>query len=184
MEEIKNNYKEYLSIKEQIEEINKKEEESLKENEANKNKKISQNFATDLDILNKKLESIISELYIGFIFINFPKNEKQAKKLENKISGFISIFEQQKDELTQKIFSYDNLLDINIKQNNKNIKQISIFDSFINLNITSEEVDRRFKLAKYDPSTNKIYNMEQNPPSDKKILEKLLPGVPGMDEKN
>ena len=183
MEEIKNNYKEYLSIKEQIEEINKKEEESLKENEANKNKKISQNFAKDLDILNKKLESIISELYIGFIFINFPKNEKQAKKLENKISGFISIFEQQKDELTQKIFSYDNLLDINIKQNNKNIKQISIFDSFINLNITSEEVDRRFKLAKYDPSTNKIYNMEQNPPSDKKILEKLLPGVPGMDEK-
>ena len=183
MEEIKNNYNEYLSIKEQIAEIKKKEEESMKENETNKNKKNTQNFAKDLDILNKKIESIISELYVGFIFVNFPKNEKQAKKLENKISGFISIFEQPKDELTQKIFSFENLLDINIKQNNKNIKQISMFDLFINLNITSEEVDRRFKIVKYDPNTNKVYNMEDNPPNDKKILEKLLPGVPGMDEK-
>ena len=109
--------------------------------------------------------------------------KNKLKKLVNKISGFISIFEQPKDELTPKIFSYDNLLDINIKQNNKNIKQISTFDLFINLNITSEEVDRGFKLAKYDLSNNKVYNMEDNPPTDKKILEKLLPGVPGMDEK-
>ena len=112
-----------------------------------------------------------------------PKNENQAKKLENKISGFVSEFEKPKDELTEKIFECENLLDINIKQNNKNLKQISMFDLFVNLNISSEEVDRRFKISKYDPSTNKVYNMEENPPNDKKILEKLLPGIPGFDEK-
>ena len=58
-----------------------------------------------------------------------------------------------------------------------------MFDLFVNLNISSEEVDRRFKISKYDPSTNKVYNMEENPPNDKKILEKLLPGIPGFDEK-
>ena len=58
-----------------------------------------------------------------------------------------------------------------------------MFDLFFNMNISSEEVDRRFKISKYDPNTKKIYNMEENPPNDKKILEKLLPGIPGYDEK-
>ena len=185
MEEIKSIYQEYLNIKEQIDEIKKKEEESMKEldDKNNKNKKVNQNFSKDLEALNKKIETVVQGLYIGFIFVNFPKNEIQAKKLENKISGFISEFEKPKDEITEKIFEYENLLDINIKQNNKNLKQISMFDLFVNLNISSEEVDRRFKISKYDPSTNKVYNMEENPPNDKKILEKLLPGIPGFDEK-
>jgi len=185
MEEVKSIYQEYLNIKEQIDEIKKKEEESMKEldDKNNKNKKVNQNFSKDLEALNKKIETVVQGLYIGFIFVNFPKNEIQAKKLENKISGFISEFEKPKDEITEKIFEYENLLDINIKQNNKNLKQISMFDLFVNLNISSEEVDRRFKISKYDPSTNKVYNMEENPPNDKKILEKLLPGIPGFDEK-
>jgi hypothetical protein len=115
------------------------------------------------------MENVIQGLYVGFIFINFPKNEKQAKKLENKLTGFISEFEKEKDPVIEKIFNNENLLDINIKPNNKNIKQISMFDLFFNLNITSDEVDRRFKISKYDPSTKKIYNMEENPPSDKKF---------------
>ena len=185
IEEIKGIYNEYLNIKEQINEIKKKEEENMKETDDknNKNKKQAQNFSKDLETLNKKLESIISDLYIGFIVINFPKNEKQSKKLENKITGFISVFEKPKDELTEKIFSFENLLDINIKNNTKNLLQISMFDFFFNLNISSEEVDRRFQVAKYDPGTKKIYNMELNPPNDKKILEKLLPGIPGFDDK-
>ena len=185
IEEIKGVYQEYLTIKEQIEEIKKKEEESMKEldDKNNKNKKANQNFSKDLEMLNKKMESVVLGLYTGFIFINFPKNEKQAKKLENKISGFVSEFEKPKDELTEKIFCFQNLLDINVKNNNKGIKQISMFDLFLNFNINSEEVDRRFKISKYDPNTNKVYNMEENPPNDKKILEKLLPGIPGFDEK-
>jgi adenylate kinase family enzyme len=66
---------------------------------------VNQNFAKDLEALNKKIETVIQGLYIGFIFVNFPKNENQAKKLENKISGFVSEFEKPKDELTEKILS-------------------------------------------------------------------------------
>ena len=117
MEEVKSIYQEYLNIKEQIDEIKKKEEESMKEldDKNNKNKKVNQNFSKDLEALNKKIETVVQGLYIGFIFVNFPKNEIQAKKLENKISGFISEFEKPKDELTEKIFEYENLLDINNK---------------------------------------------------------------------
>ena len=182
IEEIQETYKEYLNVKEQIDEIKKKDEENIGSVD-NKNKKNIQNNSKDLEILNKKMENVIQGLYVGFIFINFPKNEKQAKKLENKLTGFISEFEKEKDPVIEKIFNNENLLDINIKPNIKNIKQISMFDLFFNLNITSDEVDRRFKISKYDPSTKKIYNMEENPPSDKKILEKLIPGIPGFDEK-
>ena len=183
LEDINEKYKQYRSIKEQIEEIKKIEEESKKESEEKgKNKKTAQNFAKDLESLNKQLESIIPSLYVGFIFINFPKDVNQAKRLENKITGYISEFEKPKDIVEEKLFSYNNILDINFKQNNNKSSQISMFDLFINLNITSEEVDHRFKNTKFDPNTKKVYNIELNPPTDKKILEKLLPGKPNYDK--
>ena len=183
IDDLNEKYKQYISIKEQIEEIKKNEEESKKEND-DKGKKIknTQNFAKDLENLNKQLESIIPSLYVGFIFINFPKNVKQAKKLENKITGYISEFEKPKDFIEEKLFSYNNILDINIKKNKHNSPQISMFDLFINFNITSEEVDNRYKNTKYDPGTKKVYNIQINPPSDKKVLEKLLPGKPNYDK--
>ena len=185
LDEINEKYKQYISINEQIKEIQQKEEESKKESEdkGNKNKKAVQNFAKDLEALNKQLESIIPSLYVGFIFINFPKNVNQAKKLENKITGYVSEFEKPKDVVDEKLFSYDNILDINIKQKKSGTYQKSMFDLFINLDISSDEVDRRYKISKYDPTTKKVYNMEDNPPTDKKIIEKLLPGIPNFDEK-
>ena len=183
IEEINEKYKQYISIQEQIKEIKNNEQESKKESEekGNKNKKNVQNLAKDLELLNKQLETIIPSLYVGFIFINFPKNVIQAKKLENKITGYISEFEKPKDIVEEKLFSYNNIFDINIKQNKNNISQISMFDLFINLNISSDEVDKRFNNTKYDPNTKKTYNMEVNPPTDKKILEKLLPGIPNYN---
>ena len=184
LEEINEKYKQYISIKEQIDEIKKNEEESKKEtDDKGGKKKVVQNFAKDIEALNKQLESVIPSLYVGFIFINFPKNVDQAKKLENKITGYISEFEKPKDILDEQLYSYDNILDINIKQKKSGAAQLSMFDLFINLNISSEEVDHRYKISKYDPTTNKVYNMEDNPPSDKKIIEKLLPGVPNFDQK-
>jgi hypothetical protein len=105
----------------------------------------------------------------------------QAKQLEKKITGYVSEFEKPKDIAEEKLFSYNNILDVNIKQNKHNVSQISMFDLFINLNISPEEVDKRFKNTKYDPNTKKTYNMELNPPADKKIIEKLLPGIPNYD---
>ena len=183
MEEINEKYKQYISIQEQIKEIKDNENESKKESDDknNKNKKPAQNFAKDIELLNKQIEAIIPSLYVGFIFINFPKNVMQAKKLEKKITGYISEFEKPKEIFEEKLFSYNNILDVNIKQNKHNVSQISMFDLFINLNISPEEVDIRFKNTKYDPSTKKTYNMELNPPADKKIIEKLLPGIPNYD---
>ena len=183
LDDMNEKYKQYISTKEQIKEIKKNEEENKKDNEdkGGKNKKTAQNFSKDLENLNKQLESIIPSLYVGFIFINFPKNVEQAKKLENRITGYISEFEKPKDIIDEKLFNYDNILDVNIKQKKSGSSQISMFDLFINLNITSEEVDHRYKVSKYDPTTKRIYNMEENPPSDKKIIEKLLPGVPNCD---
>ena len=184
IEELNEKYKQYISVKEQIKEIEKNEEESRKENEekGNKNKKPVSNFAKDLELLNKQLDTIIPSLYVGFIFINFPKNIQQAKRLENLITGYISEFEKPKDLIEEKIFSYNNVLDIYLRGKNSEGLQISMFDMFINLNIPSEEVERRYQNAKYDPTTKKIYNMEENPPTDKKIIEKLLPGVPNLDK--
>ena len=183
MEEINEKYKQYISIQEQIREIKNNENQSKKESEDknNKNKKPAQNFAKDIELLNKQIEAIIPSLYVGFIFINFPKNVMQAKQLEKKITGYVSELEKPKDIAEEKLFSYNNILDVNIKQNKHNVSQISMFDLVINLNISPEEVDKRFKNTKYDPNTKKTYNMELNPPADKKIIEKLLPGIPNYD---
>ena len=179
LEELNNKYKQYISIKEQIKEIERTEEENKKEMEdKNKNKKTIQNYSKDIEILNKQLEGIIPSLYVGFILINFPKNEKQAKKLENIFTGYISEFERDKDIIEEKIFNYNNILDINIKQNDNKILQISMFDLFINLKITSEEVDNRYNDLKYDPTTKKIYNSKDIQSNDKKLIERLLPGIP------
>ena len=179
LEELNNKYKQYIQIKDQIKEIEREEEENKKElDEKNKNKKAIQNYSKDIELLNKQLESIIPSLYVGFILINFPKNEKQAKKLENIFTGYISEFEKDKDIIEEKIFSYNNILDINIKQNENKLPQISMFDLFINLKITSEEVDNRYNDIKYDPTTKKIYNSKDIPSNDKKLIERLLPGIP------
>ena len=186
LEEINEKYKQYISTKEQINEIKKNEEENKKEidDKSNKNKKVTQNYSKDLEILNKQLESIIPYLYVGFIFINFPKNEIQAKKLENIITGYVSEFEKPKDKIEEKLYNYDCILDINVKQKINKLPQISMFDLFINLNISSEESEHRYNGCKYDPTTKKIYNMEDNPPpNDKKIIERLLPGIPNFDNK-
>ena len=181
LEELNNKYKQYISIKDQIKEIERNEEENKKETE-NKNKKGIQNYSKDIELLNKQLESIIPSLYVGFIFINFPKNEKQAKKLENIVTGYISEFEKDKDIIEEKIFSYNNILDINIKQNENKLPQISMFDLFINLKITSEEADNRYNDIRYDPTTKKIYNLKDIPSNDKKLIERLLPGIPDFSK--
>ena len=183
LEELNNKYKQYISIKDQIKEIERNEEENKKEtDEKNKNKKGVQNYSKDIELLNKQLESIIPSLYVGFIFINFPKNEKQAKKLENIFTGYISEFEKDKDIIEEKIFNYNNILDINIKQNENKLLQISMFDLFINLKITSEEADNRYNDIRYDPTTKKIYNLKDIPSNDKKLIERLLPGIPDFSK--
>lgn len=57
-----------------------------------------------------------------------------------------------------------------------------MFDLFINLKITSEEADNRYNDIRYDPTTKKIYNLKDIPSNDKKLIERLLPGIPDFSK--
>ena len=190
IEELKQKYNEYLKQKEKIEDINNKiNEEELKEKEIKEHKTKNNKKNQKLTNLNKELDSTTkiynstkNSLYVGFIIINFPKNLKEAEKLENYFTGYISEFEKEPKEQEKKLYSYENMIDINVKQKTKKKGEISMLDLFIKLNINSDEVDRRYKGAKYDPSNGNIYHVDDNPPpkEDKKKESKLLPGIPNM----
>ena len=191
VEKLKEKYNEYISLREKIEEIKNKisSEESIekeeKEIKGQKHKKQSQilhNLNKELDNTTKLYNTAMNSLYVGFIIINFPKTLKEAEKLEKYFTGYISEFEKENDEGEKKLYSYENIIDINVKQKSKKNGKYSMLDLFIELNISSNEVDRRYDGAKYDPTNGNIYHMEDNPPpkEDKKKEKNLLPGVPNL----
>ena len=193
VEDLKNKHMEYLKLKEKLQELkNKISEEEKKEKEKEiteqkskgKNKKntVLHNLNKELDNTTKLFNETNNSLYVGFIIINYPKNLKDAEKFEKYFTGYESEFEKDPEESETKLYSYGNIIDINIKNNKKKNGQYSLFDLFIELNINSNEVDRRYNGAKYDPLSGTIYHMEDNPPGkeDKKKESKLVPGIPNL----
>ena len=191
VEKLKEKYNEYLNLREKIEEIKNKiaSEESIekeaKEVKGQKQKKQSQllhNLNKELENTTKIYNTTTNSLYVGFIIINFPKTLKEAEKLEKYFTGYISEFEKENDEGEKKLYSYENIIDINVKQKSKKNGEYSMLDLFIELNISSNEVDRRYEGARYDPTNGNIYHMDDNPPpkEDKKKEKNLLPGVPNL----
>ena len=191
VEDLKVKYDEYKNLKGKIKELNeKKEQEELKEKEIteqkskNKNKKNStlNNINKELDNAMKKYNSVTNSLYVGFIIINFPKNLKEAEALEKYFTGYESEFIRAPDECEKKLYSYENIIDINVKNKKKGNGQFSLFDLFIDLNINSNEVDKRYNGAKYDPLSGTIYHDEYKPlgKEDKKKENKLVPGIPNL----
>ena len=57
---------------------------------------------------------------------------------------------------------YD-IINLNYEKNNlnKNYPLISFFDLFVNFNIDINVVNQRYNNTKYDPTTGKIYTMEE-----------------------
>ena len=193
IEELKEKHSEYLKLKEKINELkNKISEEEIKEKELieqkpkNKNKKnqILINLNKELDNTIKLYNSTYNSLYVGFIILNYPKNLKEAEKFEKYFTGYESEFEKGPDENEKKLYSYGDIIDINVKNNKNKNDQMSFFDLFIELKIDSNEVDRRYNGAKYDPLTGVIYHMDDNPPNkdDKKKvnINKLISGIPNF----
>ena len=186
--ELKEKYYEYEKIKKNINDINEKikEEEKLddiKEKKAEKKTKKKNNltnYQKELPKLNKELELLKSSLFKGFIIINFPSNENEAKLLENYFTGYISEYEKEIDPIELEMSNYDYVIDYNLKKEKNKEKQYSFLDYIINLDITSTEIERRFNGIKYDPTTNKIYHNEDNPPptNDKKVMQRLISGLP------
>ena len=195
VENLREKYIEYTKIKEKIKELkNKIEEEEIKEKEKekeitdkkskNKTKKnqVLINLNKELDNTTKTYIELNNSLYIGFIIINYPKNLKEAEKLEKYFTGYESEFEKDPEESEKKLYNYDSIIDINIKNNKKINGQFSFIDLFIELKIDSNEVERRYNGAKYDPLTGTIYHTEDNPlgKEDKKKEKNLVPGVPNF----
>ena len=192
----KNNYSNYCQTLKKIKEIKEKLDnisKEAKEAQDAKDKKSTRkdinagqnNLMKELDILNKELISIKSSLCFGFIIINFPKSEKDALKLENYFTGFQLEYQKPKNAIEEKLNSYD-IINFNLEKKNlnKGIPLISFLDLYINFEINSNEVDKRYSNIKYDPTTGKIYTLEEIANiNDKKLLERLEKGMPDLDEK-
>ena len=191
VEDLRGKYKEYINLKEKIKELkNKISEEEIKEKEItdpkSKNKKkqaqIIHNLNKELDNTIKLYNTSTNSLYVGFVIINFPKNLIEAEKLEKYFTGYESEFEKDPETNKKKLFSYANIIDINVKNSKNKNGEFSWFDLFIELNISPNEVDRRYNGCKYDPLSGTIYHMDDNPPAkeDKKKEGKLISGIPNL----
>ena len=124
MKNISEKYKEYLNLKEKVKDINNKiSEEKLKNPEPTETKsktkkenKVLIQLNKDLDFAMKNFETTKNSLYTGFIFVNFPKNLKEAEKLENYFTGYVSDFDKGVSESEKKLYNYRDIIDINIKK--------------------------------------------------------------------
>ena len=190
IKELKEKYNEYKNINKKINEINSKikdeEGEKINNKKNDKNKKENKTSKHQKEILklNKELELIKTSLFKGFVIINFPTSEYEAKLLENYFNGFISEYEKEQDSIEKKINNYDYIIYYNIKKGKKDEKQFSFLDYVINLDINSNEIERRYKGIKYDPNTKQIYHEEDNPPplNDKKVISRLISGLPNKSK--
>ena len=192
MKNINEKYRDYLNLKEKIKDLNIKineekskniEETTQQKSKNKKENKVLVGLNKELENTKKNLETTKNSLYIGFIFVNFPKNLKEAEKIENYFTGYVSELEKGLSESEKKLYNYGDIIDINIKRKT-GIDYYSFFDLFIEFKVTSEEMNRRYKGAKYDSLTAVIYHTKDNPPpqDDKKIESRLTPGIPYMSK--
>ena len=186
LNELKDKYIEYDNINKSINDINEKireEEDKMEENKNDKKPKKNNNLTNyhkELSKLSNDLELVKSSLFKGFIIINFPSNEKEAKFMENYFTGYISEYDKEMPQIEIEMKKYDYIIDYNLKKEKTKENQFSFLDYVINLNINSNEVERRYNGIEYDPTTNKLYHIEDNPPpsNDKKIMQRLIKGLP------
>ena len=145
-----------------------------------KNKKENKtliNLNKELENTKKAFETAKNSLYNGFILVNFPKNLKEAEKFENYFTGYVSELEKGLSESEKKLYNYKDIIDIRTRKKT-GIELFSFFDLFIEFKITSAEMDRRYKGAKYDSLTAIIYHTKDNPPpKDEKVEREELDNI-------
>ena len=80
-----------------------------------------------------------------------------------------------------------NIVNFNLERKslNKDTPLISFLDLFINFEIDSNEVNKRYNNTKFDPTNGKKYSLEEIATiNDKKLLERLEKGLPNITEKD
>lgn len=170
--ELKEKHLKVKELKDKIDALTKEEIETKKSK------------AKETQTFQKEIDKLTPDLYCGFILIDFPSNESQSSLLEHYFTGYISESDKPKEEKDKKLFSYSNLIDISLKHDKNTHLYQSGLDILINLSLSSNELNRRFNGIRYDPVSNIIYHIEDNPPNqnDKKLNERLLNNIPGLSQ--
>ena len=160
---------------EQIEKI-----ETYKEEEATTKKSKSK----EIQACQKEIDKVMNDLNVGFVLINFPSTLKQSTLLEYYLTGYVSENECPKSQKEIDLYSYNNIIDISQRLPNENTLTQAGVDVVLNLQLTQNELERRFNGIRYDPMTNTVYHMDDEPPntSDKKLMERLDMHLPGLNE--
>ena len=170
--------------------------ERIKE-ECEKKKKYGAREIREQQLLEKELEDLIKDGYLGFIIVDFPNTYEQYVKFENSLTGFV----QQIDKEENLRDKYLELLTFSLDKTYANISNLcpevmnylgfgsnnlhkSFFNNYIWLEIDEEETLRRVNDRLIDENTNIIYHKEFNPPpaGDKKLLERLKPVTEPSEE--
>ena len=169
--ELKDKYTKKQDYIKKIEELSKEEQETKKSK------------AKDIQTIQKEIDKLLPDFYLGFVLVDFPSNETQCSLLEHYLTNYIPEFDRPKSEKDTILYSYSNLIDIAIKKKNDNKLIQSGIDLLINVSLSQEELNRRYNGIKYDPNTNTIYHIEDNPPNlgDKKLQERLVDYIPGLN---
>ena len=129
------------------------------------------------EVLKEELETIRGLKMKGWILLDFPENLTQMKLLESALSKHQSQTDLPKSEdqamyeAWSKVVSPAQLTDEVVHNETRAIS--SGMDGIIILDTPLEECERRSNGRKQDPQTNTIYHMEDSPPGDPKIEERL-----------
>ena len=178
------NINEIIERQKKIKELNDKLQTLKEENTESK----KPNLKGEQD-LEKEIENIKNETFIGFIITDYPKNFSQCVSLENYLTGYIDPTSKPKPLKEVELDNLSNLLDLYYKPKEDNTIIKGGLDYIINLNINEDIINDRFNNARYDPLTGKIYNeSEINKDGkiniDKKIYERLTNEVPDFANNN
>lgn len=124
-----------------------------------------------------ELAKITADANKGFIILDFPQNQQQAKILEGKLTGYVQDIEKPKCELKIAKENITFLIDKPIKPASLHSLKPSGLDLVLQINVPSKECIRRAVGRRQDPTTGIIYHMEDNPPpaNDHKLNDRLQP---------
>jgi hypothetical protein len=124
-----------------------------------------------------ELAKITSDANKGFIILDFPQNQQQAKILESRLTGYIQEIDRPKSGLKIAKENLNHLVDKPIKPPGLINLKPSGLDLVIQINVPSKECIRRAVGRRQDPNTGIIYHMEDNPPpaNDHKLNDRLQP---------
>ena len=129
------------------------------------------------EVLKEELEQIRNFKLKGWILLDFPKSLTQIKLLEQALTGYESKTDLPKDEGQVLLEAWSKVTtpgqispEVIVGETRAASSGI---DGVVILETPVSECERRAKNRKIDPTTQTVYHMEDNPPADAKVTERL-----------